>query len=1658
MPRPDGQKNMPHIDSKLPMRTSIPSSRCGIALCLCMASLAGLPAATAALTPRVQSPAPPPPNRPAPVATRDRLLPGRSLLDTSGNLLRRVDEREVASWKQELHTMALDRERAGWLHVWLGEWELGANQQPGMAIHHFREAERLARRTESLAGRAALDEAIALDFEGAYVPATEAFHRLLMPQSALPGYDGRSIALWYAHASACAGYHAERAKLGIKEPPRLDPLCGAASLAACLRALGAPYDKKTVLSACRVTGEGSTLEDVAAAGKKLGMSVFKISADEIGLRYLAKPLVAYVEHDHFIAVVGADKAGVSYLCSDCGAWPGGRNTLTWKQWRAMDCGVYLAVARKGSATSAALASLPPLGQGTPGVITPKTSLRFHRAFGRRQSPLRFMARHASLIQSILLLSCGGKPKTTQCPPYQCPPTDSGGGGASGSQGGDPVNLATGQEEYAPADDLVVYNPVGPPVRWGRRYDSLRQVGDSYGHDIADPQYQCNDFGVGWSHHYNIGVYDASSGGVGDKYIVYENGATTHFYAPDYPNSHNNFRVTCLVDPGAPVAVTWTANGYSIIFGSDRTTWFCTQTPFSGIAQCPISQLTDRNGHSLYFGYTSPAVGSAWPLLNTIQNDAGTVLLNIQRSQDGTGNITYVSDAYGRSVYYHVRNYLNYAVTTHSVVPSYQELERVSQITQSGSKPADRYVYGYQILQNQNQWTEEVRFLHTITVPSPTGSGTSTATINYNPSTCTVNSLVDANGNVRSYTYGYSGSSNTTAVTVKNSKGVTAYSYQATFDSSLNEVSRTNGNGAGFPLYTRQFGGTDPFRPSSVTDGNGNTTIYSWDYIGEILSIQKPSPRNTVTNFTYNYPFQPTSVTEGAKSPTTFSYDFNSGLLTQMNVPPPGTTGSNSTVAYSLTWDGLGNPLTVTTPGNNAASSIVTTFDYGPTSQVGEPLTITDNLGKTIGLTYDPLGRIASYADQVGNTTGISYNLSGQPILITYPSTTGPTGTVGSSTQAFAYLYDGGPLDSVTTYDEGGKQLRQVVYKYGKEGELLSRTGSTEPVTYTYDALYRVLTLADGAAHKTTYTYNTAGYLASIKYPKGDLLKYTAYDVLGNVKTRVDGRGITTNYVYNDPENLLTNINYPVDPGHNVTFGYDAYSRRSGMTDGTGSQAIGYDDNDMVTGVQTTYTGLSAQTIAYSYYPDGSRQGMSTPAGNFAYQYDGNGVLHSLTNPFNETTTWNPTDNRLVGKVTLPNGVTSAYSYDARNRVSSLLNATSGGATLSSFTNLLNDAANNRTSLTANDGTTTYSYDNKDELIKEQSTRAGGYTDSFAYDTAGNPTTFRGAANTFNTDNQFANSGNVYDGAGNPTTYQGTSLAFDQENRLLGAGTLTADYRGDGLRAWKQGATGKVHFLYDASFLICELDASGNLQAVNTAYGDRVVSRRTTTSTFYTFDPQGNVAQKLDVSGNVVSSSVYDGFGAAKAGGTSGDPFGFRAQFGYYTDIETGLQLLTYRYYGSSNGRFLTRDPISYAGGINLYAYTRNRPTLFVDTLGLDPQSGPRCWSGPPGSTCDSVGGEGNGKPSWSDVGGEIFCKIPGLSYLCKKIGGWVGGKIGGWIGGWFDYNPPPNSEWGGTLGPNSGLPSANNPGDWLTVPVIDLNPTMCTPLNPNGEPPPTIGS
>jgi RHS repeat-associated protein len=54
----------------------------------------------------------------------------------------------------------------------------------------------------------------------------------------------------------------------------------------------------------------------------------------------------------------------------------------------------------------------------------------------------------------------------------------------------------------------------------------------------------------------------------------------------------------------------------------------------------------------------------------------------------------------------------------------------------------------------------------------------------------------------------------------------------------------------------------------------------------------------------------------------------------------------------------------------------------------------------------------------------------------------------------------------------------------------------------------------------------------------------------------------------------------------------------------------------------------------------------------------------------------------------------------------------------------------------------------------------------------------------------------------------------------------------------------------------------------------------------------------------------------------------------FRHADSGLYLTHYRAYSPIHGRWLSRDPIHEAGGINLYAYVNGNPVSFIDPFGL----------------------------------------------------------------------------------------------------------------------------
>jgi RHS repeat-associated protein len=101
---------------------------------------------------------------------------------------------------------------------------------------------------------------------------------------------------------------------------------------------------------------------------------------------------------------------------------------------------------------------------------------------------------------------------------------------------------------------------------------------------------------------------------------------------------------------------------------------------------------------------------------------------------------------------------------------------------------------------------------------------------------------------------------------------------------------------------------------------------------------------------------------------------------------------------------------------------------------------------------------------------------------------------------------------------------------------------------------------------------------------------------------------------------------------------------------------------------------------------------------------------------------------------------------------------------------------------------------------------------------------------------------------------------------------------------------------------------------------------------YLYDGKGNVSAVIDSAQTVVASYRYDTFGRLMVkSGTLEQPFQFSTKR-YFADL--GLNYYGYRFYAPAIGRWMRRDPLGVAGGINLYGFVQNNPVNWVDPMGL----------------------------------------------------------------------------------------------------------------------------
>jgi RHS repeat-associated protein len=217
---------------------------------------------------------------------------------------------------------------------------------------------------------------------------------------------------------------------------------------------------------------------------------------------------------------------------------------------------------------------------------------------------------------------------------------------------------------------------------------------------------------------------------------------------------------------------------------------------------------------------------------------------------------------------------------------------------------------------------------------------------------------------------------------------------------------------------------------------------------------------------------------------------------------------------------------------------------------------------------------------------------------------------------------------------------------------------------------------------------------------------------------------------------------------------------------------------------------------------------------------------------------------------------------------------------------------------------------------------------------------------------------TYDAANRITTRDSASFAFDLNGNLTSDGLKTYTWNArnqltalsggsggsfayDGLsrRRGKTISGTTTNFLYDASNFVQELSSGGTPTAnlLTVLRIDETFTRTDANGTSALLvDALGGTLELADVSGTPQTHYTFEPFGATIA---SGAPSANPAQFTGRENDGGGLYYNRARFYSPALQRFISEDPIGFGGGDdNLYAYTGNQPTGFVDRLGLDKKS------------------------------------------------------------------------------------------------------------------------
>jgi RHS repeat-associated protein len=301
-------------------------------------------------------------------------------------------------------------------------------------------------------------------------------------------------------------------------------------------------------------------------------------------------------------------------------------------------------------------------------------------------------------------------------------------------------------------------------------------------------------------------------------------------------------------------------------------------------------------------------------------------------------------------------------------------------------------------------------------------------------------------------------------------------------------------------------------------------------------------------------------------------------------------------------------------------------------------TLTAPDGSTNTYNYDTLNRLSTLTNSLTGQFGFGYDALSRRTQLTRPN--------GINTN---YAYDSVSRLLSVLHQAGSTTLDGASYGYDFAGNRTSKTNYLNNITegYTYDPIYQLTQVTQGASTTESYSYDAVGnrlsslgvnpysYNASNELTATPSGSYT-YDANGNTLSDPSGKSYTWDF-----ENRLTQV---VNPGvGTTTFRYDPFGRRIQKSGPLGTTNYLYDGANIVEEVDTT--GSLLARYSYPLVLDEPLTELRSGSTVF-YQADGLGSITSLTTSSGTITGTYTYDS--FGNLTASTGTTTnPYRYAGR---------------------------------------------------------------------------------------------------------------------------------------------------------------------------------------------------------------------------------------------------------------------------------------------------------------------------------------------------------------------------------------------------------------------------